>query len=323
MNPVKTVIGLLPFEEEYREKLKKAAPDMTFVWAEDGLVPDSAWENAVVILGNPTPPQIAASPNLRWVQLGSAGADAYCRPGVLPEGVQLTNATGSYGHAISEYMVGVTLMLLKKLHLYRDYQLQCQWQDASTIRSVSTAKVLVVGMGDIGGQYAQRMHALGASVAGITRTRHPKPEYAEKVGTLDQLDSLLPDYDVVALALPNSAETAGLMDARRLGLMKEGAILLNVGRGSAVDTDALCAALESGHLGGAGLDVTDPEPLPAEHRLWKIPSAFITPHISGGYHMRETYEHIMAICLENLQAFAAGEPLGHQVDRNTGYMRKP
>lgn len=322
MNSERIVIGLLPFEPAYREKLQAAAPEMTFVWAEDGPVPDSAWQQAVIILGNPTPQQIAASPNLRWVQLGSAGADAYCRPGVLPETVQLTNATGSYGHAISEYMVGVTLMLMKKLHLYRDYQLQGQWQDAGPVRSVSTAKVLVVGMGDIGGQYAQRMSALGAQVTGITRTTRAKPAYAQKMATLKELDQLLPDFDVVALSLPNSPETAGLMDARRLGLMKKNAILLNVGRGSAVDTEALCEALENGRLGGAGLDVTDPEPLPAGHRLWQIPNAFITPHTSGGYHMRETYETVMEICLENMRAYLAGRPLGHQVDRQTGYMKK-
>lgn len=317
-----TIIGLLPFEPAYRQALKEAAPDLNFVFAADGPVPEEAWRDACAILGNPTPAQIAGCPGLRWVQLGSAGADSYCVPGVLPEAVTLTNATGSYGHAISEYMAAVTLLLVKKLHLYRDNQLQSRWKDEGTVRSISSARVLVVGMGDIGGRYGRLIHALGASVTGITRTPRETPDFADGMGLLADLDSLLPRADVVALALPNSAETAGLMDARRLSLMKEGAILVNVGRGSAVDTEALCDALESGHLSGAALDVTDPEPLPAGHRLWRIPSAFITPHVSGGYHMRETYEAIMDTCVRNLKAFASGGELTHLVDRATGYMKK-
>lgn len=317
-----TLIGLLPFEASYREAMKQLAPDLDYYFSEDGPIPDEAWENAIIIMGSPSAAQLAKCRKLRWLQLGTAGADTYCRPGVLEESVVLTNATGSYGHAISEYMVGATLMVMKKFHLYRDNQTSGAWLDHGIVKSVSSSRVLVVGMGDIGGEYAKRIHALGATVTGITRTPREAPEYAGKMGLLCDLDELLPDYDVVAMALPNSAETAGLMDARRLSLMKEGAILVNVGRGSAIDTEALCEALESGHLLGAVLDVTDPEPLPADHRLWHIPGAVITPHVSGGYHMRETYENIMAICRENLEKFLAGEELGHQVDRTTGYMRK-
>lgn len=317
-----TLIGLLPFEQPYREALRQLAPDLDFYFSEDGPIPDEAWENAVIIMGAPSAAELKKCPRLRWLQLGTAGADTYCRPGVLPESVMLTNATGSYGHAISEYMVGATLMAMKKFHLYRDNQASGAWLDHGLVKSISSSKVLVVGMGDIGGEYAKRIHALGASVTGITRTPRAVPDYAEKMGLLTDLDSLLPDYDVVAMALPNSAETAGLMDARRLSLMKEGAVLINVGRGSAIDTEALCDALESGHLMAAVLDVTDPEPLPAGHRLWHIPGAVITPHVSGGYHMRETYENIMAICRENLEKFLSGEEPGHQVDRATGYMKK-
>lgn len=317
-----TLIGLLPFEAPYREALKQLAPDFDYYFSEDGPIPDEAWENAVIIMGSPTPAQLQKCQKLRWLQLGTAGADTYCRPGVLSESVMLTNATGSYGHAISEYMVGATLLVMKKFHLYRDNQSAGAWLDRGIVKSISSSKVLMVGMGDIGSEYAKKIHALGASVTGITRTPHEVPEYAEKMGLLADLDDLLPEYDVVAMALPNSAETAGLMGTRRLSLMKEGAILVNVGRGSAVDTEALCDALESGHLMGAVLDVTDPEPLPADHRLWHIPGAVITPHVSGGYHMRETYENIMAICRENLEKFLAGGELGHQVDRATGYMKK-
>ena len=112
-----------------------------------------------------------------------------------------------------------------------------------------------------------------------------------------------------------------MLDRRRLGLMKPGAVLLNVGRGTIVDTEALCDALESGAIAGAGLDVTNPEPLPQGHRLWKIPTAVVTPHISGFYHLKETHTRIVDIFAQNLTRFLKGEPLKNQVDFATGYRK--
>ena len=140
---------------------------------------------------------------------------------------------------------------------------------------------------------------------------------------MEDLDQLLPRADVVAVTLPGTQATQNLLNRERIGRMKEGAVLLNVGRGTIVDTEALCDALESGHLAGAGVDVTDPEPLPPSHRLWRIPTAVVTPHISGYYHLRETHERIVNIFVENLQRFQAGEPLRNQVDFSTGYRKLP
>ena len=135
------------------------------------------------------------------------------------------------------------------------------------------------------------------------------------------LDEYLPQADCVAITLPGTTATKGMFDAERMAKMKDGAILLNVGRGMIVDTDALCAALENGKLAGAGVDVTDPEPLPADHPLWKMENAVITPHISGGYHLQETHDRIVRIMAENLKRFLAGEPLRNVVDFSTGYRK--
>ena len=124
-----------------------------------------------------------------------------------------------------------------------------------------------------------------------------------------------------AITLPGTTATKGMFDAERMAKMKDGAILLNVGRGMIVDTDALCAALENGKLAGAGVDVTDPEPLPADHPLWKMENAVITPHISGGYHLQETHDRIVCIMAENLKRFLAGESLRNVVDFSTGYRK--
>jgi phosphoglycerate dehydrogenase-like enzyme len=163
------------------------------------------------------------------------------------------------------------------------------------------------------------MKALGAYVIGVRRTAQPKSDYVDEVYLSGQLDDLLPRADIVALILPGIKETEGIINRDRLAKMKRGAVIVNAGRGSAIDTEALCDALESGQIGGAGLDVTSPEPLPEGHRLWKLEGAVITPHIAGGHHMPETAQHVMKLNLENAARFARGERLRSLVDLKTGY----
>ena len=142
---------------------------------------------------------------------------------------------------------------------------------------------------------------------------------ADEVYGLDALDSLLPRADVVALSLPGNPSTRHVLNRERIGLLNPNAIVLNVGRGTAIDTDALCDALYEGRIAGAALDVTDPEPLPEDHPLWDAPRTLITPHISGGYSLPETLEQICGIFAENLERFRKGEPLRNVVDMETGY----
>ena len=330
----KRALVTIPTGERHRNLLQQAAPGWEFrfrgtdtlVCAPQEALPgqpvtqeDVDW--AQVILGNVPAAMLHGSPALEWLQTNSAGVEAYIQPGVLAGDTLLTNATGAYGLAISEHMLGMLLELFKKLELYRDAQKSGAWQSQGAVKAVYGSTVLVLGMGDIGGEFAARCKALGAKVIGVRRSPRPCPEYADEVHLLEDLDSLLPQADVVAITLPGTDATRGLMSRERLAKMKEGAVLLNVGRGFIVDTEALCDALERGHLSGAGVDVTDPEPLPPTHRLWNIPTAVVTPHISGFYHLRETHERIVGIFLENLRHFQAGEPLRNLVDFATGYRK--
>lgn len=330
----KRALVTIPTGERHRNLLQQAAPGWEFrfrgtdtlVCAPQEALPgqpvtqeDVDW--AQVILGNVPATMLHGSPALEWLQTNSAGVEAYIRPGVLAGDTLLTNATGAYGLAIAEHMLGMLLELFKKLELYRDAQKSGAWQSQGAVKAVYGSTVLVLGMGDIGGEFAARCKALGAKVIGVRRSPRPCPEYADEVHLLEDLDSLLPQADVVAITLPGTDATRGLMSRERLAKMKEGAVLLNVGRGFIVDTEALCDALERGHLSGAGVDVTDPEPLPPTHRLWNIPTAVVTPHISGFYHLRETHERIVGIFLENLRRFQAGEPLRNLVDFATGYRK--
>ena len=330
----KRALVTIPTGERHRNLLQQAAPGWEFrfrgtdtlVCAPQEALPgqpvtqeDVDW--AQVILGNVPAAMLHGSPALEWLQTNSAGVEPYIQPGVLAGDTLLTNATGAYGLAIAEHMLGMLLELFKKLELYRDAQKSGAWQSQGAVKAVYGSTVLVLGMGDIGGEFAARCKALGAKVIGVRRSLRPCPEYADEVHLLEDLDSLLPQADVVAITLPGTDATRGLMSRERLAKMKEGAVLLNVGRGFIVDTEALCDALERGHLSGAGVDVTDPEPLPPTHRLWNIPTAVVTPHISGFYHLRETHERIVGIFLENLRHFQAGEPLRNLVDFATGYRK--
>lgn len=276
---------------------------------------------ADVILGNVKENFLHGGENLKWLQTDSAGVEAYVKPGALASGAMLTNATGAYSLAISEHMLAMTLAILKKLELYRDAQLQERWESLGAARSICGSTVLILGMGDTGGAFGRQCKALGAKVIGVRRANTQKPDYADEVHLIGDLDTLLPQADIVAVTLPGTEATRNLLDRRRIGLMKPGAVLLNSGRGYIVDTEALCDALECGALGGAGLDVVQPEPLPTGHRLWQIPTAIVTPHISGGWHLRETHTRVVNIFIENLKRFLAGEPLKNQVDFTTGYRK--
>lgn len=343
MQNAQHILVTIPVERRHVELLQKAAPDAEFRFhgigdmlnnGADGDLPfhglvdggelcaeDADW--ADIILGNLPPEYLHGSEKLLWLQTNSAGVEPYIVPGVLAEHTMLTNATGAYGLAISEHMLGMLLEIMKKLELYRDEQQRENWQSRGAVSSVYGSTVLVLGMGDIGGEFGMRCKALGAKVLGVRRKNAEKPEYADEVHLIEDLDELLPRADVVAVTLPGTAATKGLIGRERIAKMKDGAVLLNVGRGYIVDTDALCDALESGKLSGAGLDVTEPEPLPRGHRLWKIPTAVVTPHISGFYHLKETHERIVRIFAENLERFRKGEPLKNQVDFATGYRKLP
>ena len=218
-------------------------------------------------------------------------------------------------------MIGSLLCIMKKLHLYGADQSKHVWNDYGNVASIYGSKTLVVGFGDIGSEFAVRMHALGSQVTGIRRNKTEKPDYLEALYQMDAFYECLKTADIVATCLPGTKETYHIFDKKAFAQMKEGAFFLNVGRGSAVDSYALADALNSGHLAGASVDVTEPEPLPSDHPLWDAKNLLITPHISGNYHLKETHERIVRIAADNLDRFIRGEKLRNVVDFATGYRK--
>jgi phosphoglycerate dehydrogenase-like enzyme len=319
---MKRIFVTIPVKEHHRTLLQNAAPGCEFIYAgEDGISPEDV-ADADIIVGKVPIPMLKQCKHLEFLQLNSAGASEFTAEGVLPEGTALACATGAYGLAISEYLLGALLAMMKKLHLYHDNQVRREWKSEGSVRAIYGSKFLIVGAGDIGSEFARRVKALGGYTAGIRRTVSGCPDCFDEMHTMDKLDALLPGADVVSLSLPATPETYRVIDSRRLSLMKKGVYLLNVGRGTAIDTDALCRAMEEGRLAGAALDVTDPEPLPKDHPLWRAPNVYITPHVSGAYYLSETLDRVVAIAAQNISRFLSGEPLLSAVDFSTGYRAK-
>lgn len=318
---MKNILVTLPLEADQKSRLQQQLPDAVYTYSRACDVTDAQIAAADIILGNLPPERVSLATHLEWMQLNSSGSDAYVQPGVMNPGARLTNSTGAYGLAISEHLLAQTFYLKKKLGLYHRNQLNKVWQDEGKVTAIKDSTTLVVGLGSIGGDYARKMALLGSKVYGIRRNKTVTPDYLQAVGTFDDLDAWLPKADIVALALPNTPQTFHLFNAQRLSLMKPNSILLNVGRGTSIDTDALCDALHNGPLMAAALDVTDPEPLPASHPLWDCENLMLTPHISGDYHLQETLDYIVELFIRNLGHYASGETLENPVDPTTGYRK--
>lgn len=311
------ILVSFPATHEQRRRMAEVCPGGSFVFAADPTEEQLA--SAHILAGHPTPDRLALAKNLRWFQCDFAGVDRYVVPGVLPEGVLLTNAKGAYGLAIAEHMLAGTFALLKRLDQYHTNQLQHIWRDLGPVTSLEDARVLLVGVGDIGGCYGRKAAALGSHVVGVRLHSGPKPDWMAEQYTIEALERELAKADIVVMSLPGTPLTNGMMNMARLRCMKPTALLVNGGRGTTVVTDDLNEALRQGLLAGAFLDVMDPEPLPADHPLWDAPGALLTPHIAGFYHLPQTVRNINEIFIANLQAYVQGTPLRNVIDRKQGY----
>lgn len=314
----KNILVSMPKHPGMVDRFQNALPGANFTFAREENLTEEQMASFDAVVGNIEVSRLEKMKQLKLLQLISSGVG---KPyvGLLEQNPSLIlcSASGAYGPAIAEHLLATLLALLKNLHLYRDDMKSAAWKTQG-VKTPRGMKVLVVGAGNIGTEFAKRMRALGSEVIGLRRSPGGEMEGFDAMYTMERLDSLLPQMDVVALCLPETPDTINLMDERRFALLKPGGYLLNVGRGSAVNQEALLSALRSGHLAGASLDVTTPEPLPKDHPLWQEENLLLTPHISGHHSLQDTYDKVVDLAIHNLKAWPDG-PYIAQIDANTGY----
>ncbi|RIL07819.1 MAG: hydroxyacid dehydrogenase [Proteobacteria bacterium] len=302
--------------DRYGDALAAAAPDAARVVIRDGAVlGDPAACEVAYFSGDFFPERVREfilalrdAPDVRWVHTFNAGVDNPFFAKLRERGIRLTTSSGAHAVPIAQTVAWYLLSLARPAEKWRDAQQRKAWE-RHTVGELEGRTLGVVGMGPIGCEVARLGAALRMRVVGVRRT--PRGDEPCETWPLARLDALCAIADALVLALPLTAETQHLVDARRLALLPRGALFVNVGRGALVDEAALVAALASGHVGGAGLDVFEIEPLPPESPLWSMPNVIVTPHNSGD--APGNLHRATEIFLDNLTRWRRNEPLRNEV----------
>ena len=307
-----TMLLLTPdADSSWPEKIRQAVPGAvvkTFADPRDAM---SDIETADAAYGTVPPELFARAKKLRWICASRAGlGGAWFYDALVNSDVVVTGMHGSYNDHLSTHAVAFLLAFARR---FEHYLPQKRWQRGPGMIDLPSQTVLIVGVGGAGNEAAKQCAVFGMRVLGVDpRVTQAPPGMAELAGP-ERLDALLGQADFVIVTTPETPDTLGMFNARRFGCMKRGAYFINIARGKCVVTEDLIAALRSGQLAGAGLDVVDPEPLPESSSLWNMPNVLITPHVAIlGTPYRQKWE---AILLENCRRFAAGQPLANVVDK--------
>lgn len=303
--------------------LQAAAPGAEIVLVESAEAAAREIAGAQALVGFCNEEILAAGEQLHWIQVYSAGIDRCVGNPSLHSGDKvMTNAQRIASPALAEHAIAMMMALVRGLDLYHANQLQGTWQRdvglaGGDFMELEGRTALVVGLGGIGTQTAKRAHALGMRVVATRNSRREGPDYVAYVGLADEMLELARQADVVINTAPLTDATRGMFDAEFFAAMKPSAYFISVGRGASTVTEDLIAALEGGQIAGAGLDVTDPEPLPPGHPLWTAPRVIISPHTAG--RSDKGRDRLFMLVAENLRRYAAGEPLLSVVDIERGY----
>lgn len=305
------------------EKLQAMAPGVEIVTFESSSDAEKGIGDAQVVIGSCNAKLIENGSELHWVQVYTAGVDrCVVIPGMQTGDKLLTNGQRIASPALAEHAIALMMALVRGLDRSHANQLQGKWRSdigiqRSEFMELDGRTVLVVGLGGIGSNVARKAHGLGMRVIATRGSRREGPDYVEYVGLADEVNTLATQADVVINTVPLTDSTRGMFDAAFFKAMKPNAYFISVGRGASTNTDDLVEALNLGEIAGAGLDVTDPEPLPEGHVLWTMPRVIITPHMGG--RSDRGWDRLFLLVQENLRRYVAGEPLLSVVDIERGY----
>jgi phosphoglycerate dehydrogenase-like enzyme len=290
---------------------ESAAGEAEFTIVSDPIKQQDKINQADVLLGSCTDVH-AGMKNLKWVQHFSAGVENCVSKAVFNENkILLTNMKGVYGPGIAEHVVAMILSFSRGLHRFQQQQSLASWNRSLAreypMLEIRGKTILIVGLGGIGSEIAWRANALGMRVTATRNSSRDKPGFVDYVGLADELYTLAAEADFIVNSTPLTSSTLGLFNSDFFEVLKASAYFINIGRGKSVVTEDLIAALNKGKLAGAGLDVVEPEPLPADHALWQMPNVIITPHISGRSDL--VMQRFWIFVRENLRRYVNGEAL--------------
>ena len=290
-------------------------------WSREDYI--AALKKAHIIIGEPRNEEFAYCENLELMHSPSSGVNYYVEGGAFPKNATLCCMTGGYGNVLAEHMLGLTLSLCRRLPEYHDQQKQHLWQLRRYDKQLEDTTVVILGAGDIGTTLARWMRPMVGRIIGVRRVERAYPDCYDEMVTLDRLDEVLGQADILLCALPHTPQTVKLLNEDRLRNMKPDAVLVNGGRGSLIDQDALIRLLEEGRFWGVGLEVTSPEPLPADHPLWDQPRVIITPHAAGNSFAPDSplVKKIWNFIIPNICRYLRGEEPENRADFETGYRR--
>ncbi len=305
-------------------RLRERFPQITFTHAHSDAEALAAIEPVDVALASRlTPSMVEHAPRLRWVHSTAAAVGILPLKEIAARNIAVTNSRGIQAAAIAEFVIGGLLVFARRFNLMLEAQRLRRWIQNELAGdawpwSVRGRTMTILGLGTIGQEVARRAHAFGMKVIGIRRRiDQPKPPFVDRVAGSDEVDDTLRGCDVLVIAAPFIAETDRLIRAEQLALLNRGAVVINVARGKIIDEPALIAALQSGHLGGAVLDVFDREPLDSANPLWGLPNVIVSPHVSG---LRpDHWDDVIDLFGDNLERFQRGEPLANIVNVRAGY----
>ncbi|KKO50993.1 D-2-hydroxyacid dehydrogenase [Paenibacillus sp. DMB20] len=307
------IVALHELSEEQIHRIKDAAPDYDFIMGKYKELPPGTVAQADILLGwtgAAADEALQEDSRVRWIQVWSAGVDRMPLGKLRERGIRLTNASGVHSIPISEHIFAMMLAYTRNLHHAVRNQSKGSWDKSGTFSELSGKTAVIAGVGQIGSAAAKVAKVFGMTTVGVRRSGRPDP-HIDRMYATDELDQALAEGDFVINILPLTAETKGLFNAGRFAAMKDNAFFVNVGRGPTVDTNALVAALKSGKLAGAGLDVFEKEPLPEDHPLWGLDNVILTPHTAGD--TVHYTERVLDIFLDNLKAYREGKSLPRNV----------
>lgn len=315
------VLILTPLNEDNKQLIEKEFPDFTFHYSTRHSITQEEVDSHDVIIGNPASHVDINRENIKLLQVNSAGSDEFTKPGVLHPNTLLANASGAHSDTIAELVIGLLLTVNKRINVYLKKQEERTWIKPQDGKEIFHSNVLIVGFGDIGYEIARRLRAFKCHIIGVKRRMMPLPDVLDELYTTDELNEVLPKADFVISCLPQTKDTIHIYNETTFSLMKDDATFLNIGRGSAVDTNALMKALDQGKFDHVCLDVMEEEPLPADHKLWTYDKVTITPHVGGGYQWNSTQENFTKLVISNLHHLMNEERLDNEVDFTTGYRK--